>query len=210
MWKLLSTIGALIIIGSAGYLLFFTTTLEPMASCSDTAPKIVAFGDSLVYGYGATKGNNFVSVLSTSIGVPITNLGVNGDTTASALERIDAVADTNPDIVIVLLGGNDALRRVPVSETEENLNSIISTLKQEGNEVILVGVIGGFPSDPFKPMFQRLSETHGVEYVPNVLSGIIGTTNFMSDEIHPNDAGYAKIAAKIQPALEQVCAKNTQ
>src|SRR5206468_2546588 len=79
---------------------------------------IVAFGDSLVEGHGATPGHDFVSVLSRRLGVPIINAGRSGDTAEAALSRLEqAVLARNPRVVIVLLGGNDFLRRVPREET---------------------------------------------------------------------------------------------
>lgn len=202
-WWILGATVALVL-GAAGTYFFLSTTSEDMTdSCKEV--KIVAFGDSLVAGYGATKGNDFVSVISRESGIPIVNLGKNGDTTGNALKRLDAVVAEEPDVVIILLGGNDALRRTPVPETKANLEAIITKLQSDNTEVVLLGVIGGFPSDPFRSMFQEISRVYGVEYVPNVLSGIIGKQELMSDQIHPNDAGYARIAEKVLPTLLIAC-----
>ena len=104
-----------------------------------TGESIVAFGDSLVAGQGAGPGQDFVSVLSTRLGIPVINAGRNGDTTSAALARLDRdVLAWNPRIVIVLLGGNDFLRRVPGEETFGNLGTIVADIRRHGSAVVLV------------------------------------------------------------------------
>ncbi len=198
-------LACLAVLGIAGYFFFMRSDAQ---SCAARMPRIVAFGDSLVTGYGAPTGADAFSVLGERIGVPIENAGVSGDTSAQALARIEDVVARNPDIVIILVGGNDALQRVPVAETERNLAAIIKRMKEAGAKPILVGVLGGYGSDPFAPMFSRLSERYDVPLVPNVLSGLIGSRSYMSDAIHPNAAGYARIAELIEPTLEATCASS--
>lgn len=178
---------------------------EPLQSCAEKAPTIIAFGDSLVSGYGVSEGDDAVSVLSTKLGVPVANFGVSGDTSAEALMRIDTILERKPDIVIVLVGGNDALQQLPVAETERNISEILKKLKQAGIQPVLAGVIGGFPSDPYASMFTRLAGEHEVPLVPNVLAGLIGNKTYMSDEIHPNALGYTRIAEKLLPEVRGVC-----
>jgi acyl-CoA thioesterase-1 len=173
-------------------------------ACRDLQPRIVAFGDSLVAGYGATTEGGFVTMLGQAIGVPITNLGRNGDTTARGLARVDAVAKASPNITLLLLGGNDALQKVPQGETEQNLSSLIEAIQESGSRVILIGVIGGFP-DPYGKMYARLAEKYHVTYVSNILSGLIGHEDLMSDSVHPNEAGYQKVAARLVPVVEGEC-----
>ncbi len=165
---------------------------------------IVAFGDSLVAGQGATEGNDFVSLLSIKSGQQILNLGKNGDTTESALSRLESVTKTNPDIVIVLLGGNDYLRQVPQIQTFQNLDKIVNTLQDHGAAVIILGVRGGLLRDTYEDNFREFAKMHGAAYVPNVLDKLIGNTELMSDAVHPNDKGYEKIAEKVLPTLEDL------
>ncbi len=162
---------------------------------------VVAFGDSLISGTGSTKGNDFVSLLSKEIGQPILNLGKSGDTTTSALTRIDSVVRTKPDIVIVLLGGNDYLRKIEQDTTFSNLDKIVKTLQDNGAVVILLGVRGGLLKDSYESKFSAFAKTHGTAYVPNVLDNLLGDKELMSDAIHPNDKGYQKIADKVLPTL---------
>ncbi|KND50863.1 MAG: acyl-CoA thioesterase I [Parcubacteria bacterium C7867-007] len=198
---------AIIVLVIAGALFFLrsTDTKPNRMSCATEKTTIAVFGDSLVAGYGATKGNDFPSLLSKQLGAPVQNFGRNGETTSSALDRTNQVLQANPDIVVVLLGGNDALQRFPVSTTKQNLGTIIDTFQKAGMKVVLVGVAGGFGSDPFKPMYEELAKTHTVTLVPNILKGLLGNNSFMSDQIHPNDAGYAKIADRLVPVLEGTC-----
>ncbi len=185
---------------------WFYTRMDTPLSCVTLSPRIVAFGDSLVSGYGAPEGKDAVTVLATLLGVPVINEGVSGDSTESALTRISTVLAHDPDIALVVLGGNDALQRVAVADTEKNLNRILGSLKDAGVRPILVGVIGGFPNDPFAPMYRRLADAHEVPLVPNILAGLIGNDTLMSDSIHPNALGYARMAERLAPAVEAVCA----
>jgi acyl-CoA thioesterase-1 len=171
----------------------------------------VAFGDSLTQGVGSSSGG-FVSLLSKNFGTEIVNGGVSGDTTAYALKRLPAYlggGEGQPfDIAIVLLGGNDALRRVSVDETFSNLRVIIEQFQESGALVILVGIQGGVLGDKYKAPFDALAKEAGVVYVPDILEGIIGVPNLMSDTVHPNDKGYLivakRIAEKLDPILKAV------
>jgi len=162
---------------------------------------IVAFGDSLVSGVGATAGNDFVSVLARRIDEDIINLGNAGDTTAAAQLRLEAVLALDPKIVLVLLGGNDFLQRIPAPETFSNLENIITTIQDSGAIVVLLGVRGGMIRDEFNAEFERLASTYGAAYVPNVLAGLLTNPDLMTDAVHPSDAGYQLIADKIYPVL---------
>lgn len=175
-------------------------------ACADRVPpsRILAFGDSLVAGNGASITGGFVTILSREAGVSIANFGKSGDTTVDAKARLTSVVAAAPTITLVLLGGNDALQRLPVAETEKNLAAIIEELQKNGSQVVLLGVVGGLP-DPYAAMYRRLAKEYGVDYVPNVLAGIIGHSDLMSDSVHPNQQGYQKIADKVLPTLERAC-----
>lgn len=164
---------------------------------------IVALGDSLVQGVGATKENDFPAVLSKLIGEPIINMGISGNTSADGLARVGEVATQDPKIVLVLLGGNDYLRKVSIEQTFKNIDDIVLRLQSQGAVVVLLGVQGGILSDQYEKYFEEIAKNRGTLYVPNVLDGIIGRPNLMSDAIHPNDIGYKKIAEKIYPILKK-------
>jgi len=181
---------------------FFFASEQEIVNYPPKNERIIAFGDSLIFGTGSTSGNDFVSLLSKSLGRPITNLGVPGDTTADGLARITTVTSKDPGVVILLLGGNDYLKKIPEEQTFANLRSIITKLQEQGSMVILLGVRGGILRDNFLNQFDALAKETGVIYVPDVLDGLIGDDTYMSDTIHPNDAGYAQIARRVFEAVE--------
>jgi acyl-CoA thioesterase I len=182
----------------AGVLLFWWSTRAP--AIMNYPPKnttIVAFGDSLIVGQGASTGNDFVSVLSRKLDTPIVNLGVSGNTTADGRARLGEVVKYNPGTVIILLGGNDYLKRIPEKETFENLRFVVTELQKQGVMVVTLGVRGGVLHDNFEKNFSGLARETGALYVSDVLEGLIGNASLMSDTIHPNDAGYARIAERV-------------
>jgi acyl-CoA thioesterase I len=191
---------AILVLALAAYFFFKTESIR------NYPPKdgpIVAFGDSLVAGYGASKGNDFVSLLSRGLGEEVVNLGVPGDTTAGGLARVDDVVKKEPRLTILLLGGNDFIRKVPRAETFSNLRNIISKLQESGSVVMLLGVRGGLLSDSADGYFQDLADETGSVYIEDVLAGLFGDSRYMSDSIHPNDAGYKKIAERLLPILKK-------
>ncbi len=193
-------LGLLAVIG--GILLY---VFWPEAKVTNAPPKndtIVVFGDSLVEGIGSERGGGFVSMLEERLGTKIVNRGVAGNTTADGLARLSDVLKKDAGTVIVLLGGNDAIRRVPREETFQNLERIIRTLQADGAMVVLLGVRGGVLTDPYDEEYEALAERTGALYVENVLQGLIGRSEYMFDGIHPNDKGYAIIAERVADALE--------
>ena len=189
-------IGLLVVVS-----LYYFFKEEPIANYPSNGTDIVAFGDSLVEGVGSTQGNDFVSLLSKKIGQPIINLGHSGDTTADGVVRIDELNKYKPKIVILLLGGNDYLKRIPATETFKNLEIIIKNIEARGAIVILVGVRGGILNDHFDSEFKNLRDKYHTAFVSDILSGLIGNTKYMSDGIHPNDVGYGMISERIYSVL---------
>jgi acyl-CoA thioesterase I len=164
---------------------------------------IVAFGDSLVQGVGSLETEGFIQLLENELSLSIKNYGKSGDTTRSAISRLTDVFEENPSpqVAIILLGGNDYLTRVPIEETFENIRFIVHSFQERGAIVLLLGVRGGILKDRFDDEFERIAKETGSAYVPNVLDGILGNKNLMSDPIHPNTEGYAVIARKVRPSL---------
>jgi lysophospholipase L1-like esterase len=165
---------------------------------------IVFLGDSLVQGVGATAGKDLPSLVSRVVGLPIENFGVSGNTTADGLARVDTVLERDPSIVLVLLGGNDYLRKVPIDDTFANLRNVITKLQNSGAVVLVVGIRGGLLVDAFEPRFEDLVEETGSAYVPDALRGLLADSRYMSDAIHPNDAGYARLAARVASTLRDL------
>lgn len=161
----------------------------------------VAFGDSLTEGIGAATGNDYPSLLGQALGKSITNLGRSGDTTASGLARIEEAAGQRPSVVLLCLGGNDALNGVPRSETFENLAAIIDRFHREGSFVVLIGVRSASLRDRNEEHFARLAAEKRVFYIPDILRGVAFKPIYMADAIHPNDAGYQQITKRLEKLL---------
>ena len=187
-----------LIIFCLGAFLFFKKGSDVTNFPSD-GTTVVVFGDSLVEGVGATTKGGFVELLSKQIKTPIVNLGVSGNTTVDGLKRIDEIFKHDPKVVILLLGGNDYLKKVPREETFKNLEKMIDEIHSRGAVVLLLGVRGGVLKDNFKDFFEELVKEKKVAYVPDVLDGIVFDRSLMSDGIHPNEKGYEVIAKKSVP-----------
>lgn len=166
---------------------------------SDT---IVCFGDSLTHGTGAKKGMDYPSQLSGLIGREIINAGVPGDTTATALSRIDNILEKNPGIVLLTLGGNDLKNRVNKNTAFKNLEILINKLQDNGALVVLGGIDVPVWGRGFGDFYQELAEKTGSVLVPNVFEGIIGKRGLMSDPIHPNSEGYTIMANHFYEAMK--------
>jgi acyl-CoA thioesterase I len=195
-------VSLLVLVLAAG--VFYFLRAPAITNYPSSGTDIIAFGDSLIAGSGASEGNDLVSILSKQIGQPIINLGVRGDTTADGLKRISDIDSYNPKVVILLLGGNDYLRRIPQEETFENLGKIIEHIHAEGAVVLLLGVRGGVLRDNFASQYKELSKTYGTAYVSDVLDGLLGHSEYMSDRVHPNDEGYQRIADRVAPFLKKL------
>lgn len=166
---------------------------------------VVGLGDSLTFGIGAAVDENYVSRLALELNVRMFNKGVNGDMVEEGLNRIQSdVLDLKPDVVIVLLGGNDFLENIPLSETKNNLAKILDILNEHKIKVVLVGVHQQFLSN-YEKMYQDLAREKGVAgYVPGILSGLYQHSQYMFNDFHPNAVGYQIVAERIEPVLRRV------
>lgn len=192
----------LVVVAVIGYQLIIPNTVAVTNYPSQNTGPIIAFGDSLVEGVGATAGNDFVSVVSKRIDEPILNLGRAGDTTRDGLERLDTVLAEEPKLVLLLLGGNDYIRKISPEETFANLGTMIESIHDTGAMVVLLGVRGGLLTDSYKRQYQAVADEYQVAYVPDVLDGLFGNPAYMADAIHPNDAGYERVADRVAPVVE--------
>jgi lysophospholipase L1-like esterase len=206
MRKILLITLVLVVIGFAIYALFFASDPRRIKNYPSFGTRVIAFGDSLIEGVGASEGNDFISLLSQKLATPIENYGRGGDTTATALERLPRVLEEvpNPKVVIILLGGNDFLRKIPKEETFANLSTIIESFQERDAVVLLLGIRGGIFKDNFEKEFEELHDIYQTAYISNVLRGLITNRKLMFDSIHPNDAGYKKIADKVYPILKEI------
>jgi len=180
---------------------------EKIQNIRSPGETIICFGDSLTEGVGAGEGEDYPSVLSRELVLPIINAGARGDTTALALQRIEAVLSQNPRLVIIFLGGNDFLRQVPREETRKNLEAIVRRIQGNGAMAAIAGMRLGLFTDEYAPIFEETADRFGALYIPAVMKGILSDAKLRSDPIHPNGAGYrlvaARIGEKIRPLLRE-------
>lgn len=169
---------------------------------------VLALGDSVTHGTGAGPGEDYPSRLAAMTGWVIHNHGVPGDTSAGALARLDAVlGEVRPALVIVEIGGNDFLRRQPVSAVKENIRAILQTVKTAGIPVVLVATPQFSPLGaavgmlPDAPLYAELAEEESVPLVPDVFAEVLSDPDLKADPIHPNAAGYRKLAEGIADGL---------
>jgi acyl-CoA thioesterase-1 len=198
-----------IMAGAAAVLILAVWMLRPspygrVKNLESRGTSVVAFGDSLTAGYGAAAGEDYPSRLSAMSGVPVVNAGRSGDTTESALGRIENdVLSGNPRIVIVGLGGNDFLNGMAIQSTEANLRTIVHKIQGTGAMVVLLGF--RFPSltANYEKMYERVAGEEGCLLVDRTLKGILTDPALRSDQIHPNARGYDLMAQRMTaPLLE--------
>ena len=198
-------------------LLFITTTLLSVA-CRAEEPKppvrIIVLGDSLSAGYGLAAEQAFPAQLEAALreaGWPATviNAGVSGDTTAGGLARLDWALQDEPDVMIIQLGANDALRGLSPDRAEANLAAILTRLHDAGVKPILAGMraplnLGHGYTSRFNPIYERLAQKHEVPLYPFFLEGAAGKpTMNLEDGIHPNAEGIAEMVARFMPFLQK-------
>ena len=188
----------------AGAWFLWPSPYERVKNLASPHSSIVSFGDSLTAGYGAGAGEDYPSLVSRHLGVPIVNAGVSGDTTSSALARIDDMLANKPRIVIVGLGGNDYLRGEAIAATEANLRTIVRKIQEAGAMVVLLGF--SFPSlnANYAAMYERVADDESCLLVDGVMKGILTDRTLKSDEIHPNARGYALMAERIAGPVEKL------
>lgn len=190
-----------------GRRLFAATVL--LAACSSSWPvkndpprgtSVVAFGDSLTAGYRMRPGEGWPEQLSAILGVPILNAGVSGNTTADGLARLeDDVLAQDPRVVLVCLGGNDMLRRLPADQQFANLREIVGRIQDKGALVVLIGTEGFqlLSNVDYGARYEALARETGAVYVPDLMEDVLGDRTLMHDQIHPNAKGYEKIARRL-------------
>ena len=172
--------------------------------------RLAVLGDSLAAGYGVAFEDAFPAQLegalaAEGVGCEVLNAGVSGDTSAGGLSRIDWVLGDQPTHLLVELGGNDALRAIPVEAMEANLAGIIERAQAAGVRVKLAGMLappnlGARYTDAFAAVYPRLAARYSVPLYPFFLDGAIEDPSLMADDgIHPNAQGVAVIVERILP-----------
>jgi acyl-CoA thioesterase-1 len=176
----------------------------PALSKLDSHDVILAFGDSLTYGTGAERDEAYPARLALLAHHAVVNAGVPGETTTEGLQRLPALlAEHHPRLVLLCLGGNDMLRRLPAGETESNLRLMLQTLRTSGTQVVLIGVpepriFGGAPA-----FYAQLADDFKLPYDGAILNAVLKDNALKSDPVHPNAAGYEAIAQRLAALLKE-------
>lgn len=156
---------------------------------------ILAFGDSLTYGYGVKSGFSYPSQLAAKTGLKVINAGISGEESSEGLQRLQGVLKQNPDIVILCHGGNDILRKHSLLQLKNNLLAMIDMIHKNGAKVLLVGVPDfGWLGFNTLPLYNEVAKERDVIFEEDTLGLIEADTALKSDRIHPNEKGYEMMA----------------
>ena len=195
----------------------------PQAWAQAKAPVILVVGDSLSAEYGVKRGTGWVSLLQEKLKAAnrseiMVNAGISGDTTAGGRSRLPALLRRHqPTIVIIELGGNDALRGMPLSTTQANLAAMARASREAGAQVMLVGMemppnYGARYTQQFRDLFKTVAKEENTALVPFLLAGVAdrpdALTLFQSDRIHPNESAQPILADNVWPTLQKLLSKS--
>lgn len=185
------------------FILLLSLSLQ---SCSDSEnlPKlsadatILAFGDSLTSGVGAKKNQAYPKILQNISGFTVINAGISGETTSQGLERFDYVIEKHqPQLIILLEGGNDILRNVNQNEIKKNLAAMIEIAEQKNIPLILIGVPEKKLFSNSAKFYSELAKEYNLVFEKDLLADLLRTPELKSDPIHFNAKGYKKLAEEI-------------
>jgi acyl-CoA thioesterase-1 len=190
--------------------------LAPPAAAAVGAKTLLVVGDSLSAEYGLRRGTGWVPLLDKQLvaakkSIKVVNASISGDTTSGGRSRLAGLLKQHkPSVVIIELGGNDALRGLPLDMTEKNLTAMVQASKQAGAKVLLLGMqvppnYGGAYGATFSGLFSKVAKAEKVALVPFFLKGVAdaedSTAQFQADRIHPNEQAQARMLANVQPEL---------
>jgi acyl-CoA thioesterase I len=188
------------------------------AAPAKAAPKtVLVVGDSLSAEYGLKRGSGWVALLAARLAqgkaaATVVNASISGDTTSGGRSRLpQLLSQHRPAIVILELGGNDALRGLPLTMTRDNLGAMAQAAKVAGARVVVVGMqvppnYGRQYGDEFAGLFAAVAKAQGAALVPFLLAGIAdgpqAETMFQADRIHPNATAHPAMLNNVWRALE--------
>ena len=190
--------------------------LPLQAAAKDT---ILIVGDSLSAEYGLKRGAGWVALLEKQLALDkqsakVVNASISGDTTSGGRSRIGALLKTHkPTVVVIELGGNDALRGLPLDMTAANLTAMTQAAKKAGAKVLVLGMqvppnYGGAYGKTFSQLFAKVAAAEKVALMPFFLAGVAdvpdATSMFQADRIHPNAEAQPKMLANVWPELKKL------
>jgi acyl-CoA thioesterase I len=178
-------------------------------------PVILDFGDSLSAGYGLAPEQAFpakleAALLQQGIEVRVVNGGISGDTTAGGLARLDWALADKPDLVILELGANDALRGIDPVTVRDNLDKMMGKIEASGTKMLLIGMLappnwGVEYENAFDRIFPELAKVHDVPLYPFFLEGVAMKPELnQPDGLHPNERGVAVLVDRLAPVVARL------
>lgn len=165
---------------------------------------VLAFGDSLTYGTGASAAQSYPAQLESLIGRSVVNAGVPGEVSARALERLPHALDEHrPQLLVLCIGGNDFLRNLGMAQAAANVQTMVAIARQRGIDVLLIGTPEkGLTVTP-PPFYADVAEQQRIPYEGAVIGEILRNSELKSDTIHPNARGYRLIAERVAALLRK-------
>jgi len=189
------------------------------ASAPNKTPRIVVLGDSLSAEYGLAHGQGWVALLEQKLQAAhqteeVVNASISGDTTSGGRSRLPAVlAQHPPTLLIIELGGNDALRGLPLKATEDNLRAMVKLGQEAGAQVLLIGMqvppnYGRPYTEQFAKLFVQVAQSTHSGLVPFLLKGVAdvpqATAHFQADGIHPKASEHPQMLANVWPEIQKL------
>ena len=175
----------------------------PLAKLGKNA-KVMAFGDSITRGYGVPFDASYPAQLAKMTGLQIINMGQDRDRAIWAVSRFEnAVARERPDLVILCIGGNDILRKVPAEQIETGIRKMLDFAKAKRVPVIIIGMPRRLPVPLSHPLYAKLADEYGLWLEDNATKTYLFNDEYKSDLIHPNEAGYRLMAEAVAKLLKR-------
>lgn len=184
---------ALLLLGCSG-----GPELSPLSS----EARILAFGDSLTFGTGVPSGQGYPEVLAELTGLTVINAGVPGETTIRGRQRLPGLlAEHDPQLVLLIHGGNDTLRRQPPQATRDNLIAMIETIRESGAQVAMLAVPGASLTLAPPAYYAEVAGAASVPMDADTLRRLMRSSEYKSDQVHFNAAGYRQLAEAVRDLL---------
>lgn len=200
--KIAAVAGLFLLLAAAVYFKASAPEVEPLQP--DDA--ILAFGDSITYGYSAPSHQSYPAVLSQSTGFRVINAGVNGETSEEGMVRLPRLLeDGSIRLMLLCIGGNDILQQRSMARLKSNLKRMIGMAKAKEVDVVLIGVpeFGVFGLSSLE-LYDEIAQEEAVAYMPDLLPDVLQQRALKSDYVHPNAAGYRLMAERISGHLKKL------